>query len=160
MNFVENLIYYKNKNNKTDNEFNEGYYDTTIQIYNFSFLMHFYIFMLNYLISYNPFQVLIFLTFLYSFLKYSCNYSLSSFIFHPIWYKRFYNVALPQLITSVNNVLILKKEYNLITSIMQTGCIFIAVNYNFDNIELSKSNNIRGIITFIILIFKYMIGFW
>ncbi len=159
MDFIENLIYYKN-NIKKENELNDNYYDSTIEIYNFSFLMHFYVFMLNHLINYNPFQVLLFLTFLYSFLKYSCNYSISSFFLHPIWYKRFYNVALPQLITSVNNVLVLKNDNSLITNTIQTGCILIAINYNFNNLELSKSNNIRGIISFIVLIFKYMLGFW
>lgn len=141
-------------------DINANYYDSTIEIYNFSFIIHFYMFLLNHLLGYNPFQVLIFLTFLYSFLKYSCNYSLTSFFMHPIWYKRFYSIALPQLLTSVNNVLILKKDYSLIVSTIQTGSLIVALNYNFDNIELSKSVNIRGIITFIIIILKYIISIW
>ncbi len=152
--FTKLILKKENLENKKE------YFESTIDIYYFSFLMNFYVLFFNHLLSYNPYQVLIFLTFLYSFLKYSCNYSITSFFFHPIWYRRFYNIALPQLITSVNNVLILNNDYNLISSTIQTGCVFIAINYNFDNLEISKSNNIRGIITFLVLMFKYIICLW
>ncbi len=155
---LEQVQRYKHHNEHLNENLN--YFDNTIEIYNFSLLMHLYTYMIYHMLGYNPFQVMILLTFLYSFFKYFCNYSLSSFVLHPIWYKRFYNIALPQLLTSVNNVMILNKEYSLITSTVQTGCVFLALNYNFDNVELSKSNNIRGIITFVIILIKYMISLW
>lgn len=138
---------------------NINYYDNTIEIYSFSFLMHLYMFLFDVLLGYNPLQMMILLTFIYSFLKYFCDYSLISFFVHPIWYKRFYNVALPQLLTAVNNTLILKKDYNLLLGTIQTGSIYLALNYNFNNLELSKSNNIRGIFTFIIILIKYIISY-
>lgn len=76
---------------------------------------------------------------------------------HPIWYKRFYHVALPQLITAVNNTMILKENNSMIVCIAQSGLIYGLVNYNFDKYELSQSNNIRGIWMMLTFIIKYMI---
>lgn len=142
--------------NNFDNQLNTKYYDNTIEIYTFAFFMHFYVFLLDYLYSFNPMKMILYTTFLYSIFKYFFNYSLLTFFMHPIWYKRFFHVALPQLITAINNTLILKENNSMIISLAQSGIVYGLINYNFENYELSQSNNIRGVWMMITFILKYL----
>jgi hypothetical protein len=129
----------------------------TIEVYRFSILLHMYVFFFEKCLYHNPFLSIIYLTFAYPIIYGLTGYSISSFAFHPIWYQKTYEVAVPQLIHSINNVLILKNDYNFTWAMTQSVGMYYAIQYNFHDIESSKSINIRGLISIFCFCMKYFL---
>ncbi len=129
----------------------------TFEIYSFACTLHFYVFLLEMFLHMNPFHIVIYSTFAYTLSYYFFNYSLTSFFFHPMWRRKLYQVALPQLINAFQNILILKGDYSFMyASVLSLG-VYTTVQYNFFHIESSQSSNIRAILTMITMMIRYMI---
>ncbi len=129
----------------------------TIEIYSFSLLLHIYVFFFEKCLYHNPLLSIIYITFAYPIIYGITGYSITSFAFHPIWYQKTYEVAIPQLIHSINNVLILKNDYNISWAVTQSVGMYYAIQYNFHDIESSKSMNIRALVSIFCFVMKYFI---
>jgi hypothetical protein len=138
-------------------DINSPHMSDTIEIYSFSLLLHLYVFFFEKCLYHNPFLSIIYLTFAYPIIYSLTGYSITSFAFHPIWYHKTYEVAVPQLIHSINNVLILKNDYNIPWAMTQSVGMYYAIEYNFHDIESSKSMNIRALVSIFCFTFKYFI---
>lgn len=129
--------------------------EETSEIYIFSTLLHIYVYFLENIFHYNPFLLVIYSSFLYSILYSIFGYSFTTFFYHPIWYKKTYQVAIPQLISSINNIMILKNDYNLFLSMVQTLGIYYTIEFNFRSVESPQSVNVRGLVSCLCFFLKY-----
>ncbi len=144
----------ENKNMQNNNTIEE-----TVNIYTFSILLHFYIFIFDKIIHYNPLLFIILSSFILSIIYSLTNLSFLNFCLHRYWFKQTYQIALPQLIQSVSNIIILQPSSSITFSfVLSTGVYFITF-HNFNKYEYETSKNIRFLLTFITLFIKYILYF-
>ncbi len=145
----------RNKNqNKMPNEIEE-----TVNIYTFSILLHFYVFIFDKIIHYNPLLFILLSSFILSIFQSLTNLSFLNFCLHRYWLKQTYQIALPQLFQSISNIVILQSSSSLSFSIILSSGVHLITYHNFNKYEYEKSKNIRILLTFFTFFIKYIFYF-
>ncbi len=130
--------------------------EETVNIYTFSILLHFYVFIFDKIIHYNPLLFILLSSFILSIFQSLTNLSFLNFCLHRYWLKQTYQIALPQLFQSISNIVILQSSSSLSFSIILSSGVHLITYHNFNKYEYEKSKNIRILLTFFTFFIKYI----
>ena len=131
-----------------------------LELYSFVIYLHFYSFFYIFLFK-QSFLEIIFINLLYNFgLYFLFNYSIFNFIFHNYWNKRLYDIALPQTVSTLSNILLYTRfkfignNYDYTLIIPSNLLTYFIIKKIFKK-EINESKNLRYIQTILFFFIRY-----